>query len=200
MAQNPRATSSRALAVLALAALAAFVGRAWLRDQRRAAEESVHAFERVAAEPAPEMLLLSADGARRRLSDSQGKPVLVHFWASWCPPCRRELPALLSLAGRLAGEIELVAITVDDDWAPVRSLFGGQIPAEIAMDASDTASATWQLELLPETYLLAADGTRRLRFVGPRDWSDASAADVLRAALTAGALGATNGLAPEGGR
>jgi thiol-disulfide isomerase/thioredoxin len=171
----------RGLLAVALIAFALVGARQWVRLQRRAAEESVLNFERPAPRQAPAMLLVGADGSQRPLADTLGKPVLVHFWATWCPPCRRELPSLLDLGRRLEaeGRARFVAISVDDDWGPVRTFFGGQVPSEVVMDGRDAAAETWQLALLPETYLLAPDGTTRLRFVGPRDWTDERAADVL---------------------
>ena len=201
--QGPRsdphrdARSPRVLAVVAIGvAVVVMAGRAWVKHQRRAAEESVRNVELVSGRTAPAMLLVGADQTRRRLEES-GKPVLLHVWASWCPPCRRELPSLLALGQRLAGDIELVALTVDDDWAPVRDFFGGEVPSSVVMDANDRASAAWQLELLPETFLIGPDGSVRLRFVGPRNWSDASAVEVLHAALAEDARGVSRMPAPS---
>jgi thiol-disulfide isomerase/thioredoxin len=171
----------RALIALAVVAAALVGGRQWVKRQRRAAEESVLNFDRLSHQAAPAMDLIGADGSRRSLASTTGKPTLVHFWATWCPPCRRELPSLLELGHRLEadGRVQLVAITVDDDWAPVRAFFGGNVPPEVVMDGHDAAAATWKLSLLPETYLLAPDGTTRVRFVGPRDWSADGAAEAL---------------------
>jgi thiol-disulfide isomerase/thioredoxin len=174
-------TQRRAVLALAAAGVALVVGRQWVKGQRRAAEESVLNSDRLSHQAAPRMVLVRADGSQLRLEDMTGKPTLVHFWATWCPPCRRELPSLLEL-GRLLkaeGRAQLVAITVDDDWGPVREFFGGGVPPEVVMDSRDAAAATWQLSLLPETYLLGADGSTRLRFVGPRDWSATGVTEVL---------------------
>lgn len=122
--------------------------------------------------PAPELALVRPDGAPRRLSEFRGKPVLLHFWATWCPPCREELPELLALGRELSkdGRLELLAVTLDEDWATVREFFGGEVPGEILQDKSQQSMRLYELSTLPDTYLVDSDGLLRLRFGGARDW------------------------------
>ena len=68
------------------------------------------------AEPAPELALKDLSGAERKLSDYKGKLVVVNFWATWCVPCRKEMPSLVKLQNELGPKgVQVVAVTVDTD-------------------------------------------------------------------------------------
>ncbi|MCS7050536.1 MAG: TlpA family protein disulfide reductase [Thermomicrobium sp.] len=119
--------------------------------------------------PAPNFRLPRLDGGEIQLSDLRGRPVLVNFWASWCAPCRAEMPALQ----RVAQEFEpagLVVIGINqlEDAQTVRRFvdeFG--VSFAIALDADGTVSRDWRVYGIPQTYLLDADGTIRKAWVGP---------------------------------
>lgn len=151
-------------------------------DDGRATKEPTFRYEHVSPKPAPDLVLLRPDGTSRKLADLRGKPVLLHFWATWCPPCKEELPGLIELGRELSrdGELQLVALTVDKDWAAVRNFFGGEIPAEVMRDGAGSAADGYEVSSLPDTYLLGADGSVRLRFGGARDWRTKLARDALR--------------------
>src|SRR6185436_1133552 len=69
-----------------------------------------------AQEPAPALSLADASGKSHSLADLKGKVVLVNFWATWCAPCRREMPALVKLQDELGGKgLQVVAVTVDTE-------------------------------------------------------------------------------------
>jgi thiol-disulfide isomerase/thioredoxin len=101
----------------------------------------------------------------------------VHFWATWCPPCREELPALLALSRDLArgGRFELVAVSVDRDWKVVESFFGGSVPPEVVRDAKLSGARAYGVSFLPDSYLVDADGNVVLRILGARDWKSRAA-------------------------
>jgi thiol-disulfide isomerase/thioredoxin len=138
-------------------------------------------YERV-TEPAIDLQMVRADGTSRPLSDLRGRFVLLHFWATWCPPCREELPALLEAGRELAREgcLEVVAVTLDPDWPAVRAFFGGDVPAEVYRDREGRGSEDLAITTLPETLLLNPDGTPILRFAGAREWRTAAMSDLLR--------------------
>ncbi len=168
--------------VLAAAQGLVLLGYRWVEDRRHAAREPAFGYERLEGRSAPDLVLVAPDGSRRTLAELQGKPVLLHFWATWCPPCKEELPGLLALGRELvqSGGPQLVAVTVDKDWDAVRTFLAGQIPPEVMRVDAALASAAYGVATLPDTYLIGADGTLRLRFEGARDWRLRAAHAVLR--------------------
>jgi len=135
------------------------------------------AAETLTARASPPLTFSHEDGAQRSLTDLRGKVVMVHFWATWCQPCRRELPGLLSLAAGLQrdGTFELIAVSVDDEWGEIRSFFGGQIPRAIVRPAGNDVHQRFGASTLPDTYLVNARGDLVERYGGARDWTTASA-------------------------
>jgi thiol-disulfide isomerase/thioredoxin len=181
----PRYTRAVAigLGIVALQALLVWVYRSVERARHTA--PAVFRAEHLRVRPAPELELLAPDGSRSPLAQLRGRPVLLHFWATWCLPCRDELPGLLQLADdfRQRGELQLVALSVDDDWTVVRNFFGGSLPDAVARDANGDAATRFEVSVFPDTYLLDAAGILRVRFGGARDWTTPAARDALLSAL-----------------
>lgn len=101
---------------------------------------------------------------------------LVHFWATWCAPCVKELPALLDAAE--AEGVPLLAVT-DEPWPVVERFFGGGVPGGIVRDPAADAAARWGVSGLPDTFVVQ-DGRIVARMGGPRDWTSARARTFLR--------------------
>jgi thiol-disulfide isomerase/thioredoxin len=118
---------------------------------------------------APDLKYRLRDGSVRRLSELQGRPVLVHFWGTWCPPCRDELPTFLAWAEE--SEIATLALSLDDDWESVDRFLQGPAPAAVVLAVSAESAKAFQIRTLPETLLVDPGGRVTLRFTGPRDWS-----------------------------
>jgi thiol-disulfide isomerase/thioredoxin len=112
-----------------------------------------------------------------QLSTQQGKFVLVHFWATWCEPCREELPALLKFTRALpqSERFTFFAISEDRDWKKVQEYFDGQVPPEIVWDFSGEGEKSYEISTLPDTYLVSPQGKLLLRFGGARNWSSSQA-------------------------
>jgi thiol-disulfide isomerase/thioredoxin len=99
------------------------------------------------------------------------RPTLVHFWATWCPPCRTELPGILALS--TAYSVDVVAVALDPEWADVDRFFAGRPPPNVFLGDSTQAEAGFDVHTLPVTFFVEAGGEIRLRFDGARDWTDA---------------------------
>ena len=115
------------------------------------------------------------DGPAPHLTPSSPttRAVLVVFWATWCPPCQIEAPALIALAERPPRDLTVVVLGHDTDWKPVRDFFGGAPPPALrfALDGGKATGAAFGVEKLPVSYLIV-DGRRVARFDGPRRWND----------------------------
>ena len=112
----------------------------------------------------------------------RGKTVLVNFWATWCPPCREEMPSLWRLAQSFDPQsFEVVTVSVDDGWEPVEKFLAApRTPYRVALDEGAKVSRTYGTTKYPESYLVDRDGKLRLKFVGPRNWTDPNVATLLQ--------------------
>lgn len=109
----------------------------------------------------PDWQAVTLDGRSLDAKALSGKVVLVHFWASWCPPCRAEMPALQAFyaAHRQEG-LEVVAISVDEDRAKARA-FAKDFTFPAAMIADAKVDDFGRIWVLPLTFLIDRDGTVR---------------------------------------
>ena len=151
---------------------------------RRSVESTPFANETLAVREAPVLAFERANGQRSTLAYARGEVVMVHFWATWCEPCRDELPGLLARADELAahGRFELIAVAVDDDWDAIRRFFGGTVPPAIVRPEQADIHRRFGASTLPDTYLVDASGKLVIRYAGARDWADPRAhADLARA-------------------
>ena len=122
---------------------------------------------------APDFLLATPDGGTLRLSDLQGKPLLVNFWASWCTPCRQEMPLIVrSYDEHREGGLAVVAVNLQENAAQVRAFaqeFGMTFP--IVIDRDGGVGDAWHIggpvQGIPSSYFLDASGVVRARVYGP---------------------------------
>jgi peroxiredoxin len=122
---------------------------------------------------APEFALPDLSGNVLRLSEYRGRPILVNFWAVWCPPCRRELKELADLRNKLAGTgFEILAINLGDNAERIAT-FLARYPAPalpILLDTHRATASPWHVAALPVAYALDRSGILRLGAIGERDW------------------------------
>jgi thiol-disulfide isomerase/thioredoxin len=114
-----------------------------------------------------------ANGRARSLSDFAGKIVLLNIWATWCTPCRKEMPALDRLQTALGGiDFEVVALSIDRRMDAVRKFFAEVGIQRLAMYLDSSAKATRQLGAvgLPTTLLIDREGREIARLIGPAEW------------------------------
>lgn len=130
--------------------------------------------------PAPSIPAARPDGASLdAAAASRGGVRVVHFWATWCAPCVKELPTLLTEARRTPG-VELVAISVDEQWEEVRRFFPDGIPPEVVKARDRDAHHRYGSRTLPDSYVVSADGRLVERVTGARAWSQPAARQYLR--------------------
>lgn len=130
--------------------------------------------------PAPALELQRRDGSALRLTEMQGRPLILHFWATWCPPCRDELPALLAYAEE--GDLPVLAVSLDPEWGAVRRFLGRDPPPAVVLAEGDEVEETFDVRSLPVTFVVDRGGRLRQRLDGPREWAAGSTrAEVSRA-------------------
>ncbi len=124
--------------------------------------------------PAPPIEVQRADGSTIRLEALRGKVVFVNFWATWCAPCRQEIPDLEKLS-RLMRHVpfEILAVSQDDDWKEIDAFFNGRKSEMlVGLDTTKKVAERYGTSKLPETYVVDRDGKLRLRFVNVAPWTD----------------------------
>ncbi len=135
--------------------------------------------------PAPDFELRDIDGKVHRLSDYRGKVVVLNFWATWCPPCREEMPSMELARQMIRGEdIVILAVNVGEDEDTIFR-FTGDYPVEfpLLVDREAKVIRSYPVIGLPTTYVIDPRGYVTHRAVGSREWDDPALLDKLRALL-----------------
>jgi peroxiredoxin len=114
------------------------------------------------------------DGNTRKLSDFKGKVVIVNFWATWCPPCRKEIPSMQRAWNILKGQdVMLLAVHVGGNEDKVWTfLTDFEVDFPVLLDASSKVSKKWPLFGLPVTFVINPKGQIALKAIGGREWDD----------------------------
>jgi peroxiredoxin len=118
--------------------------------------------------PAPEFSLTGLDGKPLRLADYQGKVVLLDFWATWCVPCRAEIPHFVDFQNQYREQgLQVVGISMDDDAKPVREFYQQfKMNYPVAMGTDKMAAAYGGVLGLPITFLIGRDGRTAAKYIG----------------------------------
>ncbi|MFW2391022.1 MAG: TlpA family protein disulfide reductase [Methyloceanibacter sp.] len=135
----------------------------------------------------PDVVFEGPDGAPMSLADLKGKVVLLNIWATWCVPCREEMPQLNALqAGLGGGDFEVVAINIDKGGVDKAKAFLEETGAtDLAFYADPSAKLFAKLKAvgMPTTLLLNAQGQEIGRLVGPADWASPEAKKLIETAI-----------------
>jgi peroxiredoxin len=121
----------------------------------------------------PPLELADLEGKRHRLADYRGKAVLVNFWATWCVPCRDEMPSIERLRASLEGRpFAVLAVNLAEPQSRIQA-FLEKVPVRftVLLDSDTKTAKAWQAKLLPATYIIGPDGTIRYLHLGELDWS-----------------------------
>lgn len=139
------------------------------------------------ATPLPIVTVENEDGRQVALGDLRGKVLLINFWATWCAPCRHEMPSLDALEAALGGpDFAVVPISIDRGGKDVAAKFlqeTGVKSLPLYLDPGSRAARALKVYGLPVTLLVDANGYEIARFVGPADWSSPDAQKLIRALI-----------------
>ena len=162
-----------------LAGLQAVAATVYLRvESGRSARIPARAFPVERVDPPVDvrsLVLERADGGTFEVGDLERGAAVMHVWATWCGPCRDELPLLLAHADRLAERgVPVLLVSVDEGWSEVRGYFDHGLPSQVLRAAtSDYRRVT--TGVLPETLIVSPGGMVTSRVRGARDWRTAEA-------------------------
>lgn len=136
---------------------------------------------------APDFALEAMDGATIRLSDFQGQIVILNFWATWCPPCRYEIPSFITLQEEYADDVTFIGVSLDErGWDAVRPFaeeLGINYP--IVLDDGRVSSEYGGADVLPTTFLIDREG--RIEVYAPGMLREAELRQILEMMLERGA-------------
>ena len=139
-------------------------------------------------EPAPALTLKDIGGAAHDLGQYRGSVVLVNFWATWCVPCREEMPSIQRLRERFAKErFVVLTVNVDEPEARIRNfLTETRLDLPVLVDRNKTATRAWGVRVMPTTILVGPDGRMRYRALGDLDWNNETAAGIVTQLMRGG--------------
>ena len=137
---------------------------------------------------APPLRLPNLDEEVTDLSDYGGNVVVVNFWATWCPPCRREMPSLERLKNKMETEgVTVVAVNIGEDIDTVFSFLGTIEPSPtfpMLFDEDAASLDDWGVKGLPTTFVVSPDGSVAYRAVGGREFDHPQILEQLRELTT----------------
>ena len=124
--------------------------------------------------PAPDFTFPDLSGNKISLSDSRGKLVLLNIWATWCPPCRDEMPSMEKLYNRFKGEnFEILAVSIDSTGqkavAPFMRELNLTFPA--LLDPKGKIKDLYGITGVPESFIIDKEGILVRKIIGPLDWA-----------------------------
>lgn len=134
---------------------------------------------------APQLALPALDGGRFDFQQLRGKVVLVNFWATWCPPCRQEMPSMQRLNDKLAGRpFAILGVNVGETPAQVNA-FLKIVPVSfpIVLDEKGKHLEAWQVFAFPTSYLVDKQGRIRYGLFGSIEWDEPEAVQVIEGLL-----------------
>ena len=118
-------------------------------------------------EPAPDFTLTTLDGTSLRLDGLRGKNVLINFWATWCGPCRQEMPMIEAAYQAYAPDLVVLAVNIGEDpWRVKKFVHELGLSFEVLMDEGNQVQSLYRVRAYPTTYLVDTQGVVRAQHVG----------------------------------
>lgn len=135
-----------------------------------------------AGTPAPPLVLTADDKPRFDLAQERGHWVMVHFWASWCRPCKRELPTIEKMLSKIDREkLKLVMVNTAETEDQVFIFLSGTVPdLDSYLDKDGSATNRWQPRGLPSTFFVDPEGRIQYLALGGRPWDEKEYLDFLK--------------------
>ncbi len=148
-----------------------------------------HGLTPQAPKPAPALALPDLDGKMHDLAELKGKVVLINFWATWCPPCRREMPSMERLQQALAdAPFVVLAVDVGEDADTIEA-FTSQLDTQptfpILLDTRSRTMQAWKVAGLPTTYLVDKQGRIVASAIGGREFDHPAMVEAIRGVIGA---------------
>jgi len=140
--------------------------------QAELSKEGLHVME---GQPvAPDFALKNLDGEIQRLSDFKGKVVIVNFWATWCPPCRAEMPSMQRAWNEIQDKgVVMLAVHVGGNEDKIWSFVGDyDLDFPVLIDPKSKVADAWPMKGLPSTFVIDPEGRIVYRAIGAREWDD----------------------------
>ncbi|MDM5326509.1 redoxin domain-containing protein [Neobacillus sp. CF12] len=115
---------------------------------------------------APDFELKTLTGETVKLSDLKGKKVMLNFWATWCPPCKAEMPAMEEFHKEVGDDVVILAVNIDPHLDVQAFVNENGITFPIPLDAEDKVNETYQVLSIPTTYFIDTKGNIGNKFIG----------------------------------
>jgi len=143
---------------------------------------------------APNFKLNNTEGETFELDSTRGQWVFLHFWASWCGPCREEMPTIQGLSEKISDkDLKIVMInTAEDEDTIFTFLAGISIDIDTLMDVDGQVTEIWKPRGLPTTFLIDPNGKVRYQAIGGRNWDKPVYIKFLKSLLQTSSAKATN--------
>lgn len=125
----------------------------------------------------PRLALMDAKGKSYRLDDYRGKVVLVNFWATWCPPCREEMPSMQRLKEKMAGQpFAMLGVNSGESTEDLEEFLKlVKVDFDLLLDSDSTATKHWKVFGLPTSFLIDRQGKVRYTLTGTTEWDKGEA-------------------------
>ncbi|MCL4475674.1 MAG: TlpA family protein disulfide reductase [Nitrospirae bacterium] len=131
---------------------------------------------------APELILSDPSGKLHSLSELRGSVVFVNFWATWCPPCREEMPSIQNLYNQFKDQKEFRMVTIlyrDDYQKAMAYLKENNYDFPVVVDTDEKTARAYGVTGVPETYIVDKKGILKQKRIGPFDWTSPQAISLM---------------------
>jgi peroxiredoxin len=115
---------------------------------------------------APDFELKTLTGETVKLSDFKGKKVMLNFWATWCPPCKAEMPAMEEFHKEAGDDVVILAVNIDPHLDVKTFVDENKITFSIPLDAEDKVNEMYQVLSIPTTYFIDTKGNIGFKYIG----------------------------------